>query len=94
MATGNFDDRMSAAKGTYLINDTTEAVVKCDSFLVLEDTVIARIEINGVTGTDVKDDYISTPATAIKAGAFFSSHGSDQFTAITLTSGSVIVIKD
>jgi len=93
MATGNFEDRMSAAKGTYIVNDTTPATVKCDGFLVLEDTVIANMEVNGVVA-DVKANYISTPATAIKAGAFVTSHGNDQFTTITLTSGSIILIKD
>jgi hypothetical protein len=85
---------ISAANGTFALNDTTEKVYDCNVIFVLEDTVIARIELNGVTSTDVKADYISTPATALKAGAYLCTNGGAYFSAVTLTSGSVILIKN
>jgi hypothetical protein len=83
---------MSASNGTIVVNDTDELVVNANGFFMNEDTVIARIEINGVTATDVKADYITTPATAVKSGVLITPKGNDYFSAITLSSGSVTVI--
>lgn len=83
---------MSASNGTVVVNDTVEFVANANGFFMNEDTVIARIEINGDTTTDVKDDYITTPATAVKSGVLITPKGNDYFSAITLTSGSVTVI--
>jgi len=41
---------------------------------------------------DVTANYITTPATGIKAGVLVTSFGDDVFSAITLTSGSVALI--
>lgn len=84
--------RLIAQNGTYIVNDTTEYVNPSQGYYMAEDTVIARIEINGDTVTDVKANYISTPATAVKAGVLLTPLGDDYFSAITLTSGSVTVI--
>ena len=84
--------RLIAQNGTYLVNDTTEYVANAEAYYMAEDTVIARIEINGDTVTDVKANYISTPATAVKGGVLLTPLGDDYFSAITLTSGSVTVI--
>ena len=81
-----------AINGVVIINDTTENVVNADSYYVAEDTVIARIEINGDDTTDVKANYISTPATAVKGGVLITQQKGDYFSAITLTSGSVVAI--
>jgi len=81
-----------AINGVVIINDTTENVVNADSYYVAEDTVIARIEINGDDTTDVKANYISTPATAVKGGVLITPQKGDYFSAITLTSGSVVAI--
>ena len=84
----NANERMTASKGTFNVNNTVEKVVDFFAFEVKEDTVIARIEINGDTATDVKANYIANPAVAVKAG-LITSQGDDYFSAITLTSGSV-----
>ena len=56
--------------------------------LVLEDTVFNTLK---VSGSDVKSTYISTAATAIKAGAFITGLGV-LFSGVTLTSGSVALV--
>jgi hypothetical protein len=81
-----------AINGVVIINDAAENVVNADSYYVAEDTVIARIEINGDDTTDVKANYISTPATAVKGGILITPQSGDYFSAITLTSGSVVAI--
>lgn len=81
-----------AANGTVIVNDVIEYVANADSYYVAEDTVVARIEINGDTVTDVKASYITTAATAVKAGVLITPQKGDYFSAITLTSGSVVVI--
>jgi len=84
---------MAAIDGVFYINDTDEATGQWSGFYVAEDSVIARLEVNEVTGTDVKADYISTAATAVKAGTLITTIGGDYFSAITLTSGSVAAIR-
>ena len=81
-----------AINGVVIINDAAENVVNADSYYIAEDTVIARIEINGDDTTDVKANYISTPATAVKGGILITPQSGDYFSAITLTSGSVVAI--
>ena len=81
-----------AINGVVVINDTAEKVLNADSYYIAEDTVIARIEINGDDTTDVKANYISTPATAVKGGILITPQSGDYFSAITLTSGSVVAI--
>jgi hypothetical protein len=89
---GNYHANATGAKGTYVVNDTTEAVKNHAGIFCNEDTVIARIEINGDTGTDVKANYISTAATALKKGVLLTAQGDDYFSAVTLTSGSVTLV--
>lgn len=77
-----------ASQGTYIVNDTTEETRAFDGLLVLEDTVFTSLKVGGV---DEKANLISTPATAVKAGAFIrSSQGA--FSGVQLTSGSVILV--
>lgn len=86
---------MTAAQGTFVINDTAEVVANAAAIYVLEDTVFSRIEVNGDTATDVKADYIQTVGTAVKAGALLTPIGEEsdiRFSAVTLTSGSVVLI--
>jgi len=85
-------DRLSASAGSIVVNDTTEKVANAYAVYFPEDTVVARIEINGVTATDVKANYITTPATAVKGTTLLTSRGDDYFSAITLTSGSCILL--
>lgn len=88
----NAANKLIANKGTYVVNDTTEAVKDAEAYYIAEDTVIARIEIDGDTATDVKANYISTAATAVKGGVLLTPLNGSYFSAITLTSGSVAVI--
>ena len=81
-----------AINGVVVINDTAEKVLKKKKNYVAEDTVIARIEVNGDTATDVLSSYITTPATGVKAGVLITPQRGDYFSAITLTSGSVVAI--
>ena len=91
----NAAEKLIARKGGVVVNDSTEYVKKCVAYYVAEDTVIARIEVDGVTATDEKGNYITTAATAVKAGVLLTPLDSEQhtvFSAITLTSGSVVAI--
>lgn len=49
-----------AINGVVVINDTAEKVLNADSYYISEDTVIARIEVNGDDATDVLASYITT----------------------------------
>lgn len=82
-------EEMALQSGTIVINDTTELVLNCDAYYIAEETVIASLKIDG---SDVLSDYITTPATAVKAGVIIAPHRGDVFSAITLTSGSVVGI--
>lgn len=81
-------DKIVASKGTKIVNDTTTVTTTIAGIFTLEDTVFSAIR---VAGTDVKSTYISTPATAVKAGALITGQGVN-FSGITLTSGSVNLI--
>ena len=80
---------MAASQGTFILNNTTEKTILHDAIVVLEDTVFASIKIAGV---DVKAEYIGTPGTAVKAGAIIRPTNARQFSAVDLTSGSVILV--
>lgn len=79
---------MAVAQGSYIVNDTTEVTKNHDTILVLEDTVFTSIKIGGV---DVKSIYISTPGTAVKAGAIIRPTDG-KFSGLQLTSGSVMLV--
>ncbi len=86
---------MTAERGTFVVNDTTEVVMNAAAIYVLEDTVFSRIEVDGDTATDVKADYIQTVGSAVKAGALLrpiAEEADTRFSAVTLTSGSVVLI--
>lgn len=81
-------DKIVASRGTKLVNDTTEVTATIGGIFVLEDTVFTSIK---VAGSDVKSTYITTPATAVKAGALITGVGVN-FSGVKLTSGSVNLI--
>ena len=85
-----FEDIVSARQGATIVNDATELTASIAAIYVLEDTVFASLKING---TDVKSTYISTPATAVKAGALIVPMGGEEFSGVDLTSGSVVAIR-
>lgn len=87
---------VTAAQGTFDLNDNTETVLNTALIYVAEDTVFSRIEVDGDTGTDVKADYVKVAATAVKAGVMLTPRLSKnhlRFSAVTLVSGSVVLIE-
>ena len=82
-------DKLVANKGVYIVNDATEVTRAIDGIFVLEDTVFNAIKVDG---SDVKASYISTPATAVKAGAYIRPLNGVQFSGVDLVSGSVALI--
>lgn len=84
-----WEEILVASQGTIVVNDTTEKTVTFDAIFVLEDTVFNSIKVAGV---DIKAELITTPATAVKAGAMIRCTGARKFSAVDLTSGSVILI--
>jgi hypothetical protein len=77
--------------GTFTVNDTTAKEIDFYAIKIDADTVIS--ELLNEKGVDVKDDYISTPASAVKAGAMITlKDQGKKFTSITLTSGSVTLV--
>jgi hypothetical protein len=81
--------KMTASKGSIVVNDTDEVTRPFSAVMVLEDTVFATLKI---AGTDALADYVTTPATAVKAGAIIVPMDSKKFSGVDLTSGSVIII--
>lgn len=82
-------EEMALQNGTIVINDTTEYVLTMDAYYVAEDSVISSLKIEG---GEVLSDYVTTPATGVKAGVIIAPHRGKSFSAITLTSGSVVGI--
>lgn len=80
---------LHALNGTKIINDTTEVTQKFDAIVVLENTVFTSIKVDGV---DVKGTYITTPATAVKAGAIIRPVANGQFSGVKLSSGSIMIV--
>lgn len=80
---------LAAMQGSYIINDTTAWTGTCDAVYALEDTVF-----NVLTDSEgeTKDSYIADSAVAVKAGALIRPLADAQFTAVTLTSGSVALV--
>jgi hypothetical protein len=81
--------RLVAAKGTYIVNNTTEVTRPIASIVVLENTVFTSIKSNDI---DIKANYIATPATAVKAGAIIAPQDGEDFTGVKLASGSVALV--
>lgn len=84
-----WEEILVASQGTIVVNDTTEKTVTFDAIFVLEDTVFNSIKVAGV---DIKSEIITTPGTSVKAGAMLRASGARKFSAVDLTSGSVVLI--
>ena len=75
---------------TLIINDVNTVLGEFESIVVLEDTVFSAIFVGN---DNVISSLITTPATAVRAGAIIS-WGLGQFiTRIKLTSGSVLAVR-
>ena len=83
------EEIISGLQGTKVVNDSTELTQDFDTIVTLEDTVFASIKIGGV---DVKGEYVTTPATAVKAGAIIRPTQNQVFSGVQLTSGSVAIV--
>lgn len=75
---------------TLVINDTNAVTGTFESIVVLEATVFSNIT---VAGTNVLSSLVTTPATAVKAGAIISWGLGQPITTIQLTSGSVLAVR-
>ena len=80
---------ISGLQGTKVVNDATELTQDFDTIVTLEDTVFTSIKIGGV---DVKEEYVTTPATAVKAGAIIRPTQNQVFSGVQLTSGSIAIV--
>ena len=80
---------ISGLQGTKVVNDATELTQDFDTIVTLEDTVFASIKIGGI---DVKGEYVTTPATAVKAGAIIRPTQNQVFSGVQLTSGSIAIV--
>jgi len=85
----NLLGEIAANNGTFVVNTTAEVTKTIDAIVVLEDTIFSAIKINGV---DVKTNYIQNAATAIKPGTIITPVADLQFSGVTLTSGSVVLV--
>ena len=81
---------MAANRGTLVINDTTAVTGRFSAVYVLTDTVF---NVLTDSNSNTKTSYITAVGTAVKAGAFIRPIEGADFTAITLTSGSVVAVK-
>lgn len=84
------DSVMAANKGVLVINNTAAVTGRFAGVYVIADAVFSVL--NDSNAGD-RGDYITAPATAVKAGAFIRPFDGAEFTAITLTSGQVAAIK-
>jgi hypothetical protein len=75
---------------TIVLNDANPITGEFESIVVLQDTIFNSIEINGL---NVVNRVISTPANVVKAGAIISWGQGQFFTAVRLTSGSVVLVR-
>jgi len=83
------EEIISGLQGTKIVNDTTELTQNFDTIVTLEDTVFTSIKIGGI---DVKGEYVTTPANAVKAGAIIRPTQNKVFSGVQLTSGSVAIV--
>jgi hypothetical protein len=90
MAVRTWNEILTAAAGTIILNDATAYTDLVSAVYVLEDTVFAVLtDADGNTMAN----YITTPATAVRAGALITPFDKQKtFTNIDLTSGSVVLI--
>lgn len=75
---------------TMVLNDANPIQGIFESIVVLEDTVFNSILVNN---GEVLPSLVSTPATAVKAGAILSWGQGQYFNTVRLTSGSVLLVK-
>ena len=80
-----------ASNGVFIVNDANLYSGNFQALLVLEDTIISSLKHTG-DATEKIGSYVSTPGTAIKAGAIITPIQLNTFGSIQLTSGSVRIV--
>ena len=85
----NSQSVLSAAQGTFIVNTADPVDKTCDAIVALEDTIFSSISIGE---SDVTADYVQDPLIAVKAGAIIRPINGAKFSAVRLTSGSVILV--
>lgn len=83
-------EEMALQNGTFLVNDALEFTASIDAIYVVEDTIFSSIKVDG---GDRIADYISDTGATIKAGVIISPLRGIEFSAVQLTSGSVVAIR-
>ena len=81
-----YDQRITGSKGSKVLGIAAHTSLGGYCFIVQEDTVITVFEVGGVNSLAAYG--LSTP---LKAGAYITVPEQSTITAITLTSGSVII---
>lgn len=75
---------------TVVVNDVNTITGEFESIVVLENTVFNSIQVNG---GEVLPSLVTTPATAVKAGAILSWGQGQYFNSVKLSSGSVLLVR-
>ena len=85
-----WNEILSAAAGTIVLNDTSEYIGNIAAVHVIGDAVFTTLD--DAKGND-KAEYIIASATAVKAGAMLTPFDKQNaFTTIQLASGSVVLV--
>jgi len=88
MANSLYNDSINE---TFLVNDTAKVTKNADTIILGATATVTRIEINGDSGTDVKDDYVQTPANAAGLEAVLKPGFKNFFSALQLGAGGAIM---
>ena len=75
---------------TVVLNSTSPFTGEFESIVVLEDTVFNSLIVNG---GEVLPSLVTTPATAVRAGAIISWGQGQFFTTVRINSGSVLLVR-
>jgi hypothetical protein len=85
-----WNEILSAAAGTVVLNDTNMYTGNIAAIHVIGDAVFTVL--SDANGND-RADYITTPATAVKAGAMLTPFDKQNaFNGVQLASGSVVLV--
>lgn len=85
-----WNEILSAAAGTIVLNDTSKHIGSVAAVHVIEDTIFTSlIDAKG----NGKSDYITDTSTVVKAGAMITPFDKqNEFVEIELSSGSVVLV--
>lgn len=75
---------------TVVLNNASPITGEFESIVVLEDTIFNSLIVNG---GEVLSSLVTTPATAVRAGAIISWGQGQFFTTVRINSGSVLLVR-